>query len=467
MDILSELAFGLNLMLNPTNLMACIAGAVFGLVAASLPGLSPASALALALPITFSFPAVAALVFLITIAVGTQYGRVFAALGALQLGADDAGRLISVGLTTLGGGVVAIVLVMVLAPFAIGLARNFGSAEYAALMIFLLVAAAALARGSVVRSLAVMAAGLLLGAVGIDPATGAQRLTFGMPQLLDGIGLIPLALGLFVAADVVRGLQAAGVERAPIVADRSPAKGLVTATGLGIISGIVPAGDSALTEAASDRPEDAPTDPLDPAGQPSAEQVAAAGAAGNARFGGSFLSLFVLGLPTNAVAVLLMAALLIHGVRPGPLFASEYRNLFFGLPVGIVIANVAMLAIALAMRRMIGGLPRVDYRMLAPVILAYCCLASFAFSRTVFDVYVMIGFAVLGYVLTRSECERGLFVMAFLLAPLLEENIRRTLLVAKYDLSNIVSRPIVTAILVIGVAVLFFGLYRRRQPATQ
>ncbi len=465
MELLSGLALGFGAVLSEANLIFCVAGALIGVVAAILPGISPAAMIALALPLSFAMPSAGAIASMFSMAVGSLYGRATASLLLAGLGPSpggrSAGQLAATTLASLFGGAAAAILAAALVLAVPSPARSFGPAELAALQVLVLVVATAAAPGRISRAVAVVALGLLLGMVGTDRETGAARLTFGLAGLADGLGVTSLVFGMFVVADVIRGLAAPDAARSTTggAAD-APAPGIVGASLLGVLAGFFPASGTSLTFAADDK--EAVADPLDPAGRNSIEQITRAAAANSARLTASFLPLLCLGVPTNAVAVLLVGLVVVHAGAPGAQAATS--ELFWAVPAAVLIAHAVLPAIVLITGRGLAVLSRVNYRSLAPVILVYACFATYMVNNSAFDVFLMAGFAALGYVFTRSGCERGLFLLAFVMGPPLEENLRRTLLIARGDFfGQILHRPMVGALLGAAIVLALGALTWRRK----
>jgi putative tricarboxylic transport membrane protein len=474
MEFLSELAFGFATVLSPTNLVICIGGALLGVVAAILPGISAAAAISLALPLSFGLAPMTGILLMISIALGSLYGRPLAALllAGFEPGRSQADKGMPsfawVTIASVTGGIVATILVVVLASVVstIGLSL-LAPAEYAAIIIFVLIVGAALAPGRISRAIAVIVLGLLLSTVGSDLETGAGRLTFDIAELADGLGFVNLALGVFVVTDMIRGLTTPGEGRsAPGRAANVSALGIGSGSTLGFLAGILPSSGTSLTFAADDAEVASVVDPLDPAGQESVDQIPGAAAASSARLSASFLPLLSLGIPTNAVAALLLAGLTIHGIVPGPQFATKQPQLFWGVLAAFIFIPcvlLALLALMMLLGRSLAALSQVSYRSLAPIILAYACFAIYTVNNSAVDVFFMLGFGALGYFFTRSDCERGLFLIAFVLGPLLEENVRRSLLVASGNFILILERPIVATLLgATVVLVLGARMWQRR-----
>jgi putative tricarboxylic transport membrane protein len=349
------------------------------------------------------------------------------------------------------------------APPISSAALYFGPIEFALIMILFLIAAAVFASGALLRSIGLIIIGLLLGAVGTDIETGTPRMTFGLPQLDDGLDLVALAIGLLVVADMIaalaesRELKVSGADAAKQV------PGFLGAVTLGLLSGWLAGNSAGLTTAPGDAGETPLPDRLDPAGHETMEQASSAAAAGAARLGASLLPALALGIPTNAVAAILLGALTSQGVVPGPMLASQHPDIFWGLLDAAFVVPFALVAIVITSAGVLLPLGRIDYRVLAPIVLVYCCLAVYSVNNAVSGIFVMLGSGAFGYLLTRWQCDRWLVLFAFVISPLLEENVRRAVLITRGDLDVVFARPLVGPMLAVAAIVLIGGsLWRRR-----
>jgi putative tricarboxylic transport membrane protein len=464
MDILS----GLTVVLSGNNVFFLLVGAGFGLVVGALPGISPAAALAFVLPLTFGLSPVGAILAMVGAASGAVAGRSIAALHVAGLdatGEQDAARIAPIALAAAGGALVAAIVAVVLTPVVARLSLMFGPAEFAALMIAVFLVGIAMVPASPARSFGAIVLGLLLSMIGTDIETGAPRLTFGMTALADGVSFIAIVVGLFVVADAIRILTAPEGGWPQPRADGASALGPARATLLGLLTGILPGSGTSLTFPASDRGE-RPADGLDPANQDRGERIAAAAAASGARLNGSFLPMLSLGIPTNAAAAVLVSSLMIQGIVPGPQLMTRQPELFWAFCGAILLIPLALLAgAALGAGGILVGLSRTPSRAIAPVMLAGACLTVFIFNATAFDVYATIAFGVLGYFFTRTDCERGLLVIAFVMGPLLEENFRRAMLVARGEIAAIMSRPMVATVLAAALTLAVLAFISNRKAA--
>jgi putative tricarboxylic transport membrane protein len=361
---------------------------------------------------------------LAAIAFGFLYGRALVALHSD--GPESNGRLArsvaSVMVGSLVGGAGVAILVAAFAPMLSGLVvGRFGPAEYAALIVFALGAAATFMPGSLLRALLIIVTGLLLGHVGSDIETGQGRLTFDVAELAHGIGFVNIAFGFYVIADMIRAFHPAETHRGPALADSGDAsREIVRGTVRGLVAGLLAAGSRDLTGATREKSRDEP-DVLDPPRQPSVAAIAGAAAASNAHLSASFLLFLALGIPTNSMMALLVGAMTKHGIVSGP----QVKELHWALLATITAVHFPLLVLTLTIGRRLLWLSRVNYGYVAPVILAFGCFGIYSTNNAAFDVWMMILFGLFGYVVLRSNLECSLLFTAFVLGPLLEENIRR------------------------------------------
>lgn len=438
-----DLPLGFATALSDQNLIALLAGVVVGLLGGLLPGISTAAILSIALPLTFTTPPQASLALLVGIAVGGEYGRTKVLAASL---ADDRKPWLYQVAAMLGAGVAWLVIVAVAPPLA-SFALSFGPREFVLAMAFVLVTAALLAPGPSARSFAAIVIGLLLATVGLDMQTGTARLTFGLEQLGNGIETIPLALGLFAFAEIVHGLEQA-VDRpsavelaeseAPPPAAAPPLPVAILAS---VVAGLLPGTRATRT------------------GDP---PVAADAAARHAHTNASFVPSLALGIPTSATTALLLIALLLMGVAPGPQLPATHPQLFWGVIAAVLIASViAPLIPAL------GFALAVPYRVIGPLLLALCCVAAYVASGSLFGVGVMVVAGVLGYLLIKLQCERGLLLIAFVMGPMLEENFRRLMLLTRGDPTAVLDRPTLALIVFAAAVILVVRMRRKPSPEVQ
>lgn len=485
MDVFDNLLLGFGVALTPGNLMYCLIGALIGTLIGVLPGIGPVATVAMLLPITFYLPPVSALIMLAGIYYGAQYGgsttailvnlpgessSVVTCLDGYQMARQGrAGAALAVAaLGSVFAGTVATLLLAMFAPPMAELALLFGPAEYFALMVLGLVAAVVLAQGSLVKALSMIFLGLLLGSVGTDVNTGAQRLTFGIPELADGIGFVPLAMGLFAVAEIIKNLESPE-NRAVLPAKitglwptrddfRRAWPAVLRGTGLGSLLGILPGGGALLASFAAYTLEKRIAKDPSRFGKGAVEGVAAPESANNAGAQTSFIPLLTLGIPSNAVMALMAGAMTIHGIQPGPQVMTSRPDMFWGMISSMFIGNVMLVIINLPLIRIWVTLLKVPYRILYPAILVFCCIGVYSLNNSMFEVLLLVGFGFLGYTFLKFGCEPAPLLLAFILGPLMEENLRRAMLLSRGDPMVFVSRPISATLLAVALLLLVIVL---------
>ncbi|WP_292444238.1 tripartite tricarboxylate transporter permease [Mesorhizobium sp.] len=444
---------GLVAALSYANLLYCLSGALIGTLIGVLPGLGPTATLAILLPITYQLPADSALIMLAGIYYGAQYGgsttsilmnlpgeasSVVTALDGHHMARD--GRAgVALGIAAIGSfvaGTAATVVIAVLSPPLAALAQKFGAPEYFALMVLGLVAAVALASGPILKSLAAIFLGLFLGLVGTDVSSDAQRFTFGFLQLAEGIDFTVIAMGLFGVSEVIialerpeaRSLATSKIDR--IFPNREELReawpAIARGTGIGTILGILPGGGAILASFASYAVEKRMSRRPERFGHGEIAGVAGPEAANNSGAQMSFVPLLTLGIPANSVMALMLGLMTVKGIIPGPKVIEEQALLFWSMWIG----NAMLLVINLPLVGLWARLVMVPYARLFPAILLTCCVGVYSVGLQSFDVLLMSVFALLGYLLRKLGCEPAPLLLGFILGPLLEENLRRTLLLS-------------------------------------
>ncbi|WP_391347923.1 tripartite tricarboxylate transporter permease [Azospirillum melinis] len=493
MDVFANLWLGLGVSVEPMNLLYCFLGALIGTLIGVLPGLGPTATVALLLPITFYLPPVGALIMLAGIFYGAQYGGSTTAILVKLPGESSSvmtcldgnamarqGRggvaLATAALASLFAGVVTTLVIAVAGPPLAGVALAFGPSEYVALMLVGLIGAVILAHGSVVKAVAMILIGLLLSMVGTDVNSGQMRFTFDIPQLYDGLDFVPLAMGLFGLADIIINLEETegrGIEPSPIhrlwpswqdFKDAWPAA--VRGTALGAFLGILPGGGATLSAFSSYALEKKVA--RDPAafGKGAIQGVAGPEAANNAGAQASFIPMLSLGIPSNAVMALMIGAMMIHGITPGPQIMTKQPDLFWGMIASMLVGNVMLVVLNLPLIGIWVRLLRVPYAYLFPAILVFCCIGTYSLRNDVFDVVMMAGFGLFGYVLKKLDCEPAPLLLGFVLGPLLEENLSRAMLLSHGDLGIFVSRPISAGLMAVAaglLALILLPAFRRQR----
>lgn len=485
MDALVNLAHGFFASAAPVNLLFCLLGALLGTLIGVLPGIGPITTIALLLPLTLSLEPLTALIMLAGIYYGAQYGgsttailinlpgeatSVVTAVDGYQMARQGrAGHALAVAaIGSFFAGCVGTLLIALFGPVLSGFAQRFSAPEYAALMILGLVSVVVLAHGSITKAIAMVLAGLLLGFVGTDVNSGTLRYTFGIPELSDGIGFVPIAMGLFGIGEILANLERPPVKRIGIakveglLPDRTamarafPA--MVRGTLIGSILGILPGGGAILGSFASYTLEKRLAS--DPArfGKGAIEGVAAPEAANNAAAQTSFIPLLTLGLPSNAVMALMMGAMIIHGIAPGAAVMTQKPELFWGMVASMLIGNFMLLVINLPLIGIWVKLLSVPYRLLFPGVVLCCCLGAYSITSNIMDIWLTIIFGAAGYLFRKLGYEVSPLILGLILGPMFEENIRRSMLLADGNPLVFFTRPISGAIMAVAVMLLVLPL---------
>ena len=377
----------------------------------------------------------------------------------------------ALGIAAIGSfaaGTISIVALMLVAPTMARVAVAFGPPEYFSLMVLGLTVLAFLTQGSVAKSMLMACFGIILGLVGIDKITALPRLTFDRLELLDGIGLIPVVMGLFGVAEILLNLERQ-IQREMVkarIGGLMPSKEdfkvsagpMFRGTVLGFFLGILPGGGAVIASFASYALEKKMADNPDEFGKGAIQGVAGPEAANNAAAGGAFIPLMTLGIPPNVIMALLLGAFIIHGLQPGPLLMTQNPNIFWGIVASMYIGNIMLLVLNMPLIGMWVQVLKVPYKILFPLILMFCIVGVFSFGSDVFDVFVMTIFGVLGYLMRKFGYEAAPLVLAFVLGPMLENNLRKSLILSRGDFTIFVERPISLACLVIAVAMLLTPL---------
>lgn len=496
--MLDNLALGFSVATTPANLVFAFLGCLLGTLIGVLPGIGPVATMAMLLPITYSLSPVAALIMLAGIYYGSQYGgsttaillnlpgessSVVTALDGHAMARD--GRAgIALAVAAIGSFVAGSFGTLALAafgPILAGVAQKFGAPEYFSLMLFGLVCATLLAAGDFIKAIAMVVVGLLMGIVGTDVNSGASRLTFGATNLSEGIDFVIIALSFFGLAEVIGNLVQQGDQHGtvskvgrlmPSVADlREAAPAMARGTILGSILGLLPGGGAVLSSFASYMFEKRISKSPERFGKGAIEGVAGPESANNAGAQTSFIPLLTLGIPSNAVMALMMGAMMIQGIAPGSAVMATNPTLFWGMVVSMWIGNLMLLIINLPLVGLWVKLLSVPYRILYPCIVMFCCIGLYSLNTSSFDVYLASALSVIGYVLIKLGCEGAPLILGFILGPLLEENLRRSLLLSQGNPSIFVERPISASFLVLIVVMLALFLLpsarKQREEAFQ
>jgi len=480
MELLDNLGLGFATALSLQNLAYAFLGCVLGTLIGVLPGLGPLATIAMLLPVTYTLPPVAALIMLAGIYYGAQYGGSTTAILVNLPGESSSvvttidgyqmarrGRagvaLATAGLGSFFAGCVATLILAAFAAPLSELAFKFGPAEYFSLMVLGLIGAVVLASGSLMKAIAMIVLGLLLGLVGTDVNSGAARFSFDVPELTDGLNFVSVAMGVFGFAEIIANLEQKEARETftDSVTNLFPTKedfkrmipAVLRGTALGSALGILPGGGAALASFAAYSLEKKTSKYAHEFGKGAIEGVAGPESANNAAAQTSFIPLLTLGIPPNAVMALMVGAMTIHNIQPGPQVMTSNPALFWGLIASMWIGNLMLIVLNLPMIGVWVKLLKVPYRYLFPAILVFCCIGVYSVQNTTFDVFQTAAFGVIGYLFIKLRCEPAPLLLGFVLGPMMEENFRRSLLLSRGDFSVFVTRPLSLGLL-IGAAVL-------------
>lgn len=484
MELFDHLALGFSVAFTAQNLMYAFVGCLLGTLIGVLPGIGPVATIAMLLPATYVLPPVAALIMLAGIYYGAQYGGSTTAILVNLPGESSSvvtvidgyqmarkGRagpaLAAAGLGSFFAGCVG---TLILAAFAVPLtevAFKFGPAEYFSLMILGLIGAVVLASGSLLKALAMIVLGLLLGMVGTDVNSGVPRFTFDIPELSDGIGFVVIAMGVFGYGEIISNL-ARGEEKREVFTGKVQGlmptaqdfKRMVPAvlrgTTIGSVLGILPGGGALLAAFAAYTVEKkTKLQPGEvPFGQGNIRGVAAPESANNAGSQTSFIPLLTLGIPPNPVMALMVGAMTIHNIQPGPQVMSSNPELFWGLIASMWIGNAMLVILNLPLIGIWIKLLTVPYRWLFPAIVLFCAVGVYSTNNNTFDIWMVAGFGAVGYTFIKLGLEPAPLLLGFILGPMMEENLRRALLLARGDWSVFVTRPLSATLLAMALLLL-------------
>jgi putative tricarboxylic transport membrane protein len=488
MDLLGNIALGFGVALQPVNLLYCFFGVFIGTLIGVLPGIGPVAAMSLLLPVTFNASPEAGIIMLAGIYYGSMYGgsttailvnipgeaaSVVTCLDGHQMAKQGrAGP--ALGIAAIGSfiaGTVAVVGLMLVAPALARFAVKFGPAEYFSLMILGLSILTYLSHGSLIKALMMACFGLVLGLIGLDSITGIPRLTFDRMELVDGIGLVPIVMGLFGVAEILANLEQ-NIRREIVSARianlmptrddwRESAAPLARGSLLGFLLGILPGGGAVISSFLSYGIEKRLSKTPEKFGQGAIAGVAGPEAANNAAAGSGFIPLMTLGIPPNVVMALLLGAFIVHGLQPGPLLMTQNPGLFWGIVASMYIGNLMLLILNLPLIGIWVQVLKVPYKILFPLILLFCLIGVYSTSNAIFDLYVMIAFGVLGYLMRKFGYEPAPLVLAFVLGPLMENNLRKSLILSDGSFAIFLARPISLICLLLALLILLSPLLPR------
>jgi TctA family transporter len=473
--LLDNLIFGFAVAFSLENLAYCFLGVLLGTLVGVLPGIGPLVAIAMLFPITFSLPPVAALIMLAGIYYGAQYGgsttsilvnlpgetaSAVTCLDGYQMARQGrAGpALATAAIASFFAGCVGTLLIALMGPALGEWALLFGAAEYTSLMLMALVASAVMSQGDAVKGLAMVVLGLIIGVIGTDVNSGVARYTFGVPILSDGVGFTVVAVGLFAVAEIVVNLEQRAAREVytrkitglmPNANDlRDSAWPMVRGTALGAFFGVLPGTGPALSSFATYMLEKKMARDPSRFGRGAIEGVAAPEAANNAAAQTAFIPMLTLGVPATATMALMLGAMTMQGIEPGPHVMLSKPELFWGVVASMWLGNLMLVILNLPLIGIWVRLLRVPYRWLFPSIIMFCCIGNYSVNNNEFDVYLCALVGVLGYVFLKLECEPAPLILGYVLGPLLEEYLRRALLISRGDPTVFFTRPISLAFMI-------------------
>jgi TctA family transporter len=497
MDLFGNLIFGFEVALSWQNLAYCLIGVTVGTLIGVLPGIGPLGTIAILLPITYGVPPEGALIMLAGIYYGAKYGgsttailvnlpgetsAVITCIDGYQMARQGrAGPALAIAaIGSFFAGTVGTLLIALFGPPLAEVALKFGSPEYFSLMLMGLVAAAVLAQGDIVKSLAMVAMGLLFGSVGSDVNTGIQRFSFGLPELSDGIGFIVLAVGVFAIGEIISNLggsEARSVFTAK-VSNLFPSKDdlkrsigpILRGTALGSFFGVLPGTGPAIASFGAYMLEKRLAKDPDRFGKGAIEGVAAPEAANNADAQCKFIPMLTLGLPASGVMALMLGALTIQGIQPGPEVMTARPELFWGLIASMWIGNLMLVVLNLPMIGIWVKLLRVPYRLLFPAIMAFSAIGIYSVNGSSFEIYLTALFGIFGFICMRLGFPLAPMLLGYVLGPMMEENLRRSMLQAGGDPTVFLTRPLSLAFIVATVLILLVmvvpAVRKRREAIT-
>lgn len=486
MDLLNNLALGFSVAFTVQNLLYALGGAILGTLIGVLPGLGPVATIAMLLPSIYALDATPALIMLAGIYYGAQYGgsttailinvpgessSVVTAIDGYQMARQGraGAALAAAGLGSFFAGCVGTIVIAAFAPPLTELAFKFGPAEYFSLMVLGLVGAVVLASGSLVKAIAMIILGLLMGQINTDVISGVPRYSFDIPELTDGLGFVVIAMGVFGFGEIVANLGRPAEHREVFTKD---VKGLwptrkdfqqawpavLRGTSLGSILGVLPGGGALLSSFAAYTLEKKIAGPDGRFGKGDIRGVAGPESANNAGAQTSFIPMLTLGIPPNAVMALMVGAMTIKGIQPGPQVMTSNPELFWGLIASMWIGNAMLVILNLPLIGIWIKLLTVPYRFLFPAIVTFCCIGSFTLNNNNFDVYMTAVFCVVGYIFYKLGCEPAPLLLGFILGPMMEENLRRALLLSRGDWMTFGTKPLSAGLLLAALALIVIVL---------
>jgi putative tricarboxylic transport membrane protein len=496
-DLFNNLIFGLSVAVSLQNLAYCFVGVFVGTLIGVLPGIGPLATIAMLMPLTFSVSPVAALIMLAGIYYGAQYGgsttailvnlpgetaAVVTCIDGYQMARQGrAGPALAIAaIGSFFAGTVGTLLIALAGPPLAEVALKFGAPEYFALMLMGLVAAAVLAQGDMAKSLAMVAMGLLLGIVGTDVNSGVARFSFGINELIDGIGFVVIAVGVFAVGEIIANLgdpaerqvfTSQVINLFPTREDLKASFGpILRGTGIGAFFGVLPGTGPAIASLSSYLVEKKLAADPSRFGRGAIEGVAGPESANNADAQCKFIPMLTLGLPASGVMALMLGALTIHGIQPGPEVMNQRPELFWGLIASMWIGNLMLVVLNLPLVGLWVKMLKVPYRLLFPAIMAFSAIGIYSVNNSAFELYLTAIFGVVGFVWMKLGCSPAPMLLGFVLGPMMEENLRRALLMSRGDATVFFTRPISLGFIIATILILIVmaapAVRRRRGDIT-
>jgi len=485
MDFLQSILFGFQASLQPVNLLYCFIGVLIGTLVGVLPGIGPTGTMAILLPITFHAPPLSSIIMLAGIYYGAMYGgsttsillnipgepaSIVTCLDGHQMALQGrAGP--ALGISVFGSfiaGTLGVVGLMVIAHPLARCALKFGPPEYFSLMILGLIILIYLTQKSLIKAIIMGGLGLILSYVGMDIETAQSRFTYGIDELLDGVGVVPMVMGLFGITEVLENLEIK-IERSlfkthikgllPSIRDWADSFwAIIRGTILGFFLGILPGGGAALASFVSYAVEKRVSKHPEKFGKGAIEGVAGPESANNAASSSAFIPLLTLGIPANVVMAMLFVGLLIHNITPGPLLLKDHPDVFWGVMTSMYIGNIMLLVLNLPLIGMWVQITKIPFRLLFPMIVLFCMIGVYSINNSIFDLWIMIIFGVFGYLMKRCNYEPAPLVLAYVLGPMVEQALRQSLIISNGSFMIFLSRPISGVCLAVGIFLLITAI---------
>ncbi len=493
-DLLQYISLGVQVCLQPMNLLYCFMGVFIGTLVGVLPGIGPTGAMAILLPVTFNAPPLSAIIMLAGIYYGAQYGgsttsillnipgevsSIVTCLDGHQMALQGrAGP--ALGISAFGSfiaGTIGVFGVMMLAYPLVLVALKFGPPEYFSLVILGLVVLVYLTQKSLIKAIIMGIVGLMLSHVGSDVISGRGRFTFGIEELLDGIGIVPMVMGFFGIAEVLENLEITTEKETAVY--KAHIKGLLPSIKdwadsgwpitrgsiIGFFLGVLPGGGALIASFVSYAVEKRISKNPEKFGKGAIEGVAAPESANNSASSSAFIPLLTLGIPANVVMAMLLAGFMIHNITPGPLMLKEHPDVFWGVIMSMYIGNLMLLVLNLPLISMWVQLTKVPFRLLFPMVIIVCVIGVYSINNSIFDIWIMVIFGVIGYIMKKCDYEPAPFVLAYVLGPMLEQALRQSLILSNGSFKIFFVRPISVVCLAVAAFLLITALttYARKK----